>query len=50
MLLSCRENEGQTPLWIASGGGHHDLVKLLVKKGAEVEPRELRAAIEEGNQ
>jgi len=48
--VCCRENKGPTPLRSASHEGHHDVVKLLVKKGAKVEPQDLKAAIEEGNQ
>ena len=48
--VSCRENEGPTPLRSASHGGHHDVVKLLVKKGAKVEPQDLMTAIDEGNE
>ena len=53
-LLSCivcfRGNEGHTPLVKASLKGHHNVVKLLLKRGAKVEPQDLRAAIEEGNE
>ena len=53
-LLSCivcfRGNEGHTPLVRASLKGHHTVVKLLLKRGAKVEPQDLRAAIEEGNE
>ena len=45
-----RENEGHSPLVRASLKGHHNVVKLLLKKGAKVEPRDLRTAIEEGNE
>ena len=48
--LCCRDNTGPTPLRSASHEGHHDVVKLLVKRGAKVEPQDLKAAIEEGNQ
>ena len=48
--LSYRENEGPTPLWFASIGGDHNLVKLLLKEGAKVESQDLQAAIEEGNE
>ena len=45
-----RGNEGHTPLVRASLKGHHSVVKLLLKRGAKVEPEDLRAAIEEGNE
>ena len=45
-----RESEGHSPLVRASLRGHHGVVKLLLKRGAKVEPRDLRAAIEEGNE
>ena len=45
-----REDEGRTPLWYASNFGDHNLVKLLLKEGAKVEPRDLQAAIEKGNE
>ena len=44
-----RGNEGHSPLVKASLRGHHGVVKLLLKRGAKVEPQDLRTAIEEGN-
>ena len=44
-----RGNEGDSPLVRASLKGHHGVVNLLLKRGAKVEPRDLRTAIEEGN-
>ena len=34
----------------ASLKGHHSVVNLLLKRDAKVEPQDLRAAIEEGNE
>ena len=34
----------------ASLKGHHGVVNLLLKRGAKVEPQDLRTAIEEGNE
>ena len=48
--LPYRENEGPTPLRCASIEGHHNVVKLLMKKGAKVESQDLQRAIEEGNE
>ena len=45
-----RESEGHSPLVRARLRGHHNVVKLLLKRGAKVEPQDLRAAIEEGNE
>ena len=45
-----RGNEGHTPLVKASLKGHHSVVNLLLKRGAKVEPQDLRTAIEEGNE
>ena len=45
-----RDNEGHTPLVKASLKGHHSVVNLLLKRYAKVEPQDLRAAIEEGNE
>ena len=49
-VVFCRENEGPTPLRSASRRGHHDVVKLLVKKGVKVEPQDLMTAIDDGNE
>ena len=45
-----RESEGHTPLVKASLRGYHGVVKLLLKRGAKVEPQDLRSAIEKGNE
>ena len=45
-----RGNESHTPLVKASLKGHHSVVNLLLKRDAKVEPQDLRAAIEEGNE
>ena len=45
-----RESEGHSPLVKASLKGHHGVVKLLLKRGAKVEPRDLRTAIEKGHE
>ena len=49
-IVCFRGNEGHTPLVKASLKGHHSVVNLLLKRGAIVEPQDLRAAIEEGNE
>ena len=43
-------NEGHSPLVRASLKAHHNVVKLLLKKGAKVDPQDLHDAIEEGNE
>ena len=48
--MQLEEDEGRTPLWCASHFGDHNLVKLLLKEGAKVEPQDLQAAIEQGNE
>lgn len=45
-----RENEGHTPLVIASLKGHRNVVKLLLKEGAKVDPHDLWDAIKEGKE
>lgn len=35
-LLNCRNNLGQTAVWIAANGGHADILVFLADKGADV--------------
>lgn len=34
--VEVRNKKGNTSLWLACNGGHHEVVKLLVNKGADV--------------
>lgn len=37
-----RNKKGNTPLWLASNGGHFDVVQLLVQAGADVDAADNR--------
>ena len=36
----CHGHSGWTPLWRAAGNGHEAIVKLLLEKGADPNPKD----------
>lgn len=40
--IDVRNKKGNTPLWLASNGGHFDVVQLLVQAGADVDAADNR--------
>lgn len=40
--IDVHNKKGNTPLWLASNGGHFDVVQLLVQAGADVDAADNR--------